>query len=198
MFLARALSVVKGPGTFSVCFDIDSGEPLIDSPGFVRGLEQSLKAVSKMPADVKTLAPADCRRLMLTGKAAIGDRRSSRAGPISNRSSGPRGFRCRSSACRERGRSTAIAPRRGRNREQGVNDPTLAPFAGLAAGVAKGISRAACRGGLEPGVLPQHRPLRTGLRQDAQERLPRVATGADRRLGSAPICDRMNSSVIGA
>ena len=38
LFLARALSVVKGPGTFSVCFDIDSGEPLIDSPGFVRAL----------------------------------------------------------------------------------------------------------------------------------------------------------------
>ena len=57
--------------------------------------------------------------------------------PRSNRSSGRRGFRCRSSACRERGRFIAV--RQGWTQsEQGVNSATLAPFAGLAAGVSEG------------------------------------------------------------
>jgi multiple sugar transport system substrate-binding protein len=138
MFLARALSVVKGPGTFSVCFDIDSGEPLIDSPGFVRALEQSLKAVAKMPADVKTLAPADCRSLILTGKAAIGV--SFEPGrPDLKPLERPKGMSLSFVRLPGTRQVYSHSGKAWTQSEQAVNDPTLAPFAGLGAGVARGI-----------------------------------------------------------
>ena len=71
MFAARAVASVKHPENFSVFFDIDSGEPLIDSPGFVRALETSRAAVARMPAAIKTYTPADCRREFFAGKAAL-------------------------------------------------------------------------------------------------------------------------------
>jgi ABC-type glycerol-3-phosphate transport system substrate-binding protein len=139
MFLARSLAGVKNPAGFSVFFDIDTGDPLIDSPGFVRALGQSIAALSKMPADVKNLTPADCRRLILTGKAAMA---------ISfepGRSDGKR-------IERPAGVSLSFVPLPGTRQvysrtsktwetppEKGINDATLAPFAGLAAGVSRGI-----------------------------------------------------------
>src|SRR6202040_901505 len=45
--------------------------PLIDSPGFVRGLARSVAQFSKLSADSIKLSPADCRRLILSGKAAM-------------------------------------------------------------------------------------------------------------------------------
>ena len=71
MFLARAVSLAKHPGHFSLFFDIETGEPLIASPGFVKGLEKAQAAFAKMPADVLTLSPADCRARILSGKAAL-------------------------------------------------------------------------------------------------------------------------------
>jgi len=139
MFLARGLASVKNPAGFSVFFDIDTGEPLIDSPGFVRALGQSIAAVSKMPADIKNLTPTDCRRLILTGKAAMAisfEPGRSDGKPIARptgislsfvRLPGTRQIYSRTS-------KTWETPA-----EQGINDATLAPFAGLAAGVAKGV-----------------------------------------------------------
>jgi multiple sugar transport system substrate-binding protein len=135
MFLARALPLVKHPASYSVFFDIESGAPLIDSPGFVRALEQALAATSKMPADVKNLTPEDCRRLVLSGKAAMaitmepgrgGEKGTERAHGISLsfvRLPGSRQLYNRRSKIWE-------SPS-----DQDVNYATLAPFAGLAAAV---------------------------------------------------------------
>jgi ABC-type glycerol-3-phosphate transport system substrate-binding protein len=71
MFLARALPFVKHPSQYSVFWDIESGEPLIDNAGFVRSLEESRRAISRMPAEVLGYDPADCRREILAGRAAI-------------------------------------------------------------------------------------------------------------------------------
>jgi ABC-type glycerol-3-phosphate transport system substrate-binding protein len=71
MFLSRAVGWVKHPENFSVFFDIASGEPLIDSPGFVRGLEAAQTALARLPAEVKNYSPADCRREFFAGKAAL-------------------------------------------------------------------------------------------------------------------------------
>jgi ABC-type glycerol-3-phosphate transport system substrate-binding protein len=139
MFLARGLASVKSPAGFSVFFDIDTGEPRIDSPGFVRALGQSIAAVSKMPADVKNLTPADCRRLILTGKAAMAlsfEPGRSDGKPI-ERSAGIALSFVRLPGTRQ------IYSRTSKSwetpAEQGINDATLAPFTGLAAGVSKGI-----------------------------------------------------------
>ncbi|HXY34997.1 MAG TPA: extracellular solute-binding protein [Planctomycetaceae bacterium] len=71
LFLARALPYVKKPGNYSVYFDIDTGAPLIDLPGFVRALSQSVAQFAKLSPESIKLSPADCRRLVLTGKAAM-------------------------------------------------------------------------------------------------------------------------------
>ena len=72
MYLARAVGAARHPGQYSLYFDIESGEPLIDTPGFQRGLEQSVQAIQHMPPDVLSYSPADCRRELLVGRAAIG------------------------------------------------------------------------------------------------------------------------------
>ena len=50
MFLARAVSVAQHPGQYSLFFDIDTGEPLIDNPAFVQALQMAQRALAKMPA----------------------------------------------------------------------------------------------------------------------------------------------------
>lgn len=71
MFLARSVAWARHPGHFSLFFDIDSGTPLIAAPGFARGLEAAQQAWSKLALDSKDLSPADCRRRMLDGEAAL-------------------------------------------------------------------------------------------------------------------------------
>jgi multiple sugar transport system substrate-binding protein len=72
IFLARAVSLAQHPGQYSLFFDIDTGEPLINSAGFVRALETARSALAKMPADVRRFNPADCRNELLQGRAALG------------------------------------------------------------------------------------------------------------------------------
>ncbi len=139
MFLARALPGVKSPASFSVFFDIDTGDPLIDSPGFVRALGQSVAAVSKMPAEVKNLSPADCRLLILTGKAAMAvafepGRTDSKTDRTADGDLSVVCASARNAQIYSRSSKTWTTPP-----DQGINDATLAPFAGLAAGVSKGI-----------------------------------------------------------
>jgi len=70
-FFARSLAYCKHPENYSVWFDIDSAKPTLTSPGFVKALETAQKTWSLLPKDVIGYSPADCRRLILTGKAAI-------------------------------------------------------------------------------------------------------------------------------
>jgi multiple sugar transport system substrate-binding protein len=139
MFLARGLAGVKNPAGFSVFFDIDTGEPLINSPGFVRALEKSIAAVSKLSADVKTFTPADCRRLILTGKAAMAisfEPGRSDGKPIARPAGISLSF-ARLPGVRQ------VYSRTSKTWEtpagEGINDATLVPFSGLAAGVSKRI-----------------------------------------------------------
>lgn len=139
MFLARALPAVKSPGGFSVFFDIETGEPLIDSPGFVRALSQSVASLSKLPADVKSLTPSECRRLIISGKAAIAISFEPGRTDVKKieRPAGVALSFVRLPGTRQtyNHASNNWTP----PTEQGINDATLAPFAGLAAGVSKGI-----------------------------------------------------------
>jgi len=71
MFLARAVSLVKHPGNYSVFFDMETGAPQIDQPGFVRALEQARRAWPALSPDSRTLSPAECRERVLRGEAAL-------------------------------------------------------------------------------------------------------------------------------
>ena len=71
MFLARAVSHAKHPGNFSLFFDYETCEPLIAGAGFVRALEDAKRALIKMPKEATRYTPADCRRELLAGRAAL-------------------------------------------------------------------------------------------------------------------------------
>ncbi len=71
MYLARAVSAAQHPGQYSLFFDIDTGEPLIDNPAFVQALQAAQRALQKMPRDVLNFGPDDCRNEMYLGRAAL-------------------------------------------------------------------------------------------------------------------------------
>lgn len=71
MFLARAVSHARHPANYSLFFEINRGDPLVDSPAFVRALQEAKKALTEMPAAVRNYTPADCRRELLAGRAAM-------------------------------------------------------------------------------------------------------------------------------
>jgi ABC-type glycerol-3-phosphate transport system substrate-binding protein len=71
VFLARSAAYCKHPQNYSVWFDFQTGEPLFDTPGFERALEATQKAWSKMSEEIWSLSPLDCRRAILSGRAAL-------------------------------------------------------------------------------------------------------------------------------
>jgi multiple sugar transport system substrate-binding protein len=71
MFLARAAAYAKHPENYSFFFDITTGNPLINTPGFVLALEEAAEAIERMPEDVKTYSPDDCHRELFAGRAAL-------------------------------------------------------------------------------------------------------------------------------
>jgi multiple sugar transport system substrate-binding protein len=140
MFLSRAVAWAKHRENFSVFFDIATGEPLIDSPGFVRALEAAQTAVARMPPEVKTYSPADCRRELFAGKAALAV--TFETGPVEMNTGAtsvrrPEGMRvgiARLPGVREiYNRSTKSWTSLG---AEEVNRVTLTGFAGLCGGVA--------------------------------------------------------------
>ncbi len=71
MFIARALGYSRHVGNYSLFFDIQNGEPLIDSQGFVRALLASKRILEHLPREVLTMTPRDCRNEFLAGRAAL-------------------------------------------------------------------------------------------------------------------------------
>jgi len=142
MFLARAVSYVAHPENYSLFFDISSGRPLIETPGFVRALEEARQDIALMPAAVKQYTPADCRRELMAGRAAMavtvvpgssdGDSSQKAARPDSGRSTA-----LRVTVARLPGRLDVFNRTSGtweQPRDRKINRPTLV-FGGLAAGV---------------------------------------------------------------
>ncbi len=70
-FFARSLAYCKHPENYSVWFDIDTVKPTLTTAGFIEGLERAQQTWAKLPAAVATYSPADCRQLVLSGKAAL-------------------------------------------------------------------------------------------------------------------------------
>jgi len=72
MFLARAVNYARHHTHYSVFFDYQTGEPMIDNPAFARALEELVRAQKAMPQRVLTLSPAECRQEVMAGRAALG------------------------------------------------------------------------------------------------------------------------------
>ena len=70
-FFARSLAFAKHPENYSVWFDLETGESLVQSPGFVEGLAAAQRAWQHMPSTASDETPATCRRAILEGRAAL-------------------------------------------------------------------------------------------------------------------------------
>lgn len=71
MFFARALPYVKHSGHYSTFFDSEKGSPFINSPGFVKALEESQAALKKLPPEVLQYDPTACRNSIISGESAL-------------------------------------------------------------------------------------------------------------------------------
>lgn len=71
MLFARTLAYVKHPENYSVWFDLDSGQPTLDTPGVQMAIEAASAAWKKMPTTITELTPIQCRNQILEGKAAL-------------------------------------------------------------------------------------------------------------------------------
>ncbi len=71
VFLARAAVYAKHRDNFSTLFQIDSMEPLVDGPPFVRALEELVADARLGPSNMSELDPPAVRREFLAGHAAL-------------------------------------------------------------------------------------------------------------------------------
>lgn len=71
MLLARAAPYAKHPDHAAFLFDLDSGDPMIDSPGFQRAWDENREIVKLLSPAIRSLTPYDCRREILEGRAAL-------------------------------------------------------------------------------------------------------------------------------
>lgn len=168
MLLARSASHAKPPGFFSFLFEMETGEPLISGPGFVRGLEQAKAAWPLLAKQSATMSPADCRREILEGRAAMAialetgpgdpallfgpaasaegtslqEKKDAKPEPIkSNANPRPEGLRIAFTPLPGARESYNLTTRswEGRN-DRNLNRVSLTGFAGLVAGVSSSLS----------------------------------------------------------
>ena len=71
LLFARSLAYVKHPENYSVWFDLESGQPVLETPGFQAAVESAQNAWKKMPPAISELTPLQCRHQILEGKAAL-------------------------------------------------------------------------------------------------------------------------------
>lgn len=71
LFYARSLAFTKHPENYSVWFDLDSGQPTINTAGFVEAMNVATRAWKAMPSNITELTPADCRDQVIHGRAAL-------------------------------------------------------------------------------------------------------------------------------
>ena len=197
MFLARALLGGEGSRHFFGLFRHRLGGA---ADRFARICAGTRAIVERGLQDAggrqDALTPADCRRLILTGKAAIGvSFEPGRADlkPLER----PKGISLsfvRLPGTRQvYSHSTKAWTQSGAGSQRSHARSVCRP----GGGGRQGNSRQACRGGVEPGVLTS---ASTATSRPSSRR-PRASAASrslpDRPRGSAPICGPMNSSVIG-
>lgn len=71
LYLARAAAFAKHPDHTAFLFDLETGDPLIDSPGFQKAWDLHRELFSLLPAEGKEMTPLDCRREIIEGRAAL-------------------------------------------------------------------------------------------------------------------------------
>ena len=135
LFFARSLAYAKHPENYSVWFDLNTGKPVIDSSGFLEAMELADRAWKKMPPTIAEMSPADCRSLVLEGKAALAIGIEPDA---VNSSKSVRAPSIEIGVCRLPGSRRVYNPNSKRwdtPAQSGVHAPSLCAFDGMALGV---------------------------------------------------------------
>lgn len=71
MFLARAMSYARHPDNYSLFFDITSGDPLINSPGFLRAFDESVATEKWLAQECRSMSPEQAVQKIADGTAAL-------------------------------------------------------------------------------------------------------------------------------
>jgi len=71
LFSARALAFAKHPENYSVWFDLETGDSMLNTAGFHEAITVASRAWKKMPSTILDLSPVECRQQVLAGKAAL-------------------------------------------------------------------------------------------------------------------------------
>ena len=71
LYLARTASYAKHPDHTAFLFDLETGDPLIDSPGFQKAWDIHKQIAKELSPDILKLTPAHCRQEILEGRAAL-------------------------------------------------------------------------------------------------------------------------------
>jgi multiple sugar transport system substrate-binding protein len=72
VLLARAATYARHRSYFATLFDLDTMEPLIASPPFVKALEELVASAKHGPEEAIEYSPADVRRLLTAGGCSMG------------------------------------------------------------------------------------------------------------------------------
>jgi len=141
MLLARAASSIRQQGHLSDVFDFVSMDALIDTPPFVAALENMQTAAAFQPADALSVDPAEARRRLLAGEAAM----ALTWLPSPQQFQPPEGstdpLPLAAAAVPGSSRYYDMSDQNWRDREEGVRSVPLVGFAGRVASVAAGSPR---------------------------------------------------------
>lgn len=71
LFLARSAAYAKNPSNYAVLFGLTSGDALIAQESFVKGAEDLRRVADVIPADLRSLSPAEVGQQFLAGKSPL-------------------------------------------------------------------------------------------------------------------------------
>jgi multiple sugar transport system substrate-binding protein len=71
MLLSRAAGYALHPDDVSILLDLQGASPLVQGPGFVQALAESLAALKVLDVQSLQMSPEDCCRAVLEGRAAL-------------------------------------------------------------------------------------------------------------------------------
>ncbi len=145
MFFARSLAYAKHSGHYSLFLDVSNGEPLINTKGFARALQDVARIWSQLAPNSKELPAEQCRNALVSGQAAIGigweipGKEKGRSSP--DNESANRSLRCVALP----GSETVFnhTADEWQKPSDEINRPTLTGYSGLAAGISSTASEVA-------------------------------------------------------
>lgn len=71
LFLARSAAYAKNPSNYAALFGLSSGDAMIGQESFVKGAADLRRVAATIPAELRSLSPAEVGQQFLAGKSAL-------------------------------------------------------------------------------------------------------------------------------